>query len=132
MMNEMWVIILLFIYSIVNKLDFPIASAEQRRDNYLEARYLNFRRLYGKIIDKELDNDILKSVAYSIIIHENFNRSVIVRKIENIAFFLTKRPHSLGVMQFPTNEYITDRQSVEFGTRKVRHTYELMLRGELS
>jgi hypothetical protein len=123
MMNEMWVIIVLFMYSIVNKLDLPISSAEKRRGNYLNARFLNFKRLYGNIIDTELDNDILKAVTYAIIIHENFNRSIVVRWLENIAFFITKRPHSLGVMQFPTNEYITDKQSVIFGTRKVRNAY---------
>ncbi len=128
MMNEMWVIIVLFIYSLVNKLDLPIASAEQRRDNYLNVKFLNFRSLYENIIDRELDNDILKAVAYAIIIHENFNRSIIVRWLENTAFFLTKRPHSLGVMQFPTSEYITDKQSVILGTRKVRNTYNETLK----
>jgi len=127
MMNEIWVIIALFIYSIINKLDLPASSAEQRRDNYLNARFLNFRNIYGNIIDKELENDVLKAVAYAIIIHENFNRSKVVRWLENIAFFVTRKPHSLGVMQFPTSEYITDKQSVIFGIRKVRNSYNKSL-----
>ena len=128
MMNEMWVIIILFIYSIINKLDLPIASAEQRRDNYLDSRFLNFRKLYGNIIDKELNNDVLKAVTYAIIIHENFNRSIVVRWLENIVFFISKRPHSLGVMQFPTEKYINDKQSVILGTKKVRNTYDETLK----
>jgi hypothetical protein len=123
MMNEMWVIIVLFIYSIVNKLDLPISSAEKRRDKYLNYNFLNFNKLYGNIIDRELNNDVLKAVTYAIIIHENFNRSTIVRWLENAAFFLTKKPHSLGVMQFPTSEYINDQQSVILGTKKVHNTY---------
>lgn len=124
MMNELWVIIILFMYSIINKLDLPTSSAEKRRDNYLETRFLRFRKLYGNIIDKELNNDVLKAVTYAIIIHENFNRSIIVRWIENITFFITRRPHSLGVMQFPTDKYITDRDSVIYGVRKVRNSYK--------
>lgn len=123
MMNEMWVIILLFIYSIINKLDLPISSAEKRRDKYLNNNFLKFKSLYGSIIDKELNNDVLKAVAYAIIIHENFNRSIVVRWLENITFFATKKPHSLGVMQFPTNEYINDEQSVILGTKKIHNAY---------
>lgn len=123
MMNEMWVIIILFMYSIINKLDLPISSAEKRRDKYLDTNFLNFKVLYGSVINKELDNDILKAVSYAIIIHENFNRSTIVRWLENITFFITRKPHSLGVMQFPTEKYINDEKSVILGVKKVHDTY---------
>lgn len=122
--NELWIIIILFIYQITNNLDISSDSAEKRRENYLSIKYIEFKKLYGSIIDKQLNNDVLKSVAYAILIYENFNRSTMVRQLENAHFLLTRKLHSLGVMQFPTSQYINDRQSVVRGVRKIRKSYK--------
>ena len=125
--NEMWIIIFLFVYKIINELNFDSSASEGRKQRYLASNYRNFRGLYGAIIDKELTNDVLKAVVYAIIIYENFNRSRTVRWLENISFLLTQKPHSLGVMQFPTERFIDDKQSVALGTQKVRKSYEAVV-----
>ena len=122
--NEMWIIIILFVYQIINNLNISSKSAENRRESYLSVKYSEFKNIYGNIIDKQLSNDVLKAVAYAILIYENFNRSKMVRMLENVHFLLTRKPHSLGVMQFPTNQYINDRQSVVRGVRKILKSYK--------
>lgn len=122
--NEVWVIIALFLYKIVNDLTISQSSAERRKKNYLEEKFEEIRNEYGSIVDRELDNDVLKATTYAIIIYENFNRSAAVRWVENVSFKLTGRPHTLGIMQVRSDEFINDKQSVALGTKKIRSSYE--------
>ena len=122
--NEMWIIIILFLYKIVNDLTISQASAEQRKKAYLDDKFKEVKAKFGSIVDKEIHNDILKAVVYAIIIYENFNRSAIVRWMENINFHITGKPHTLGIMQMSSKEFINDMQSVSLGAKKIRESYD--------
>lgn len=52
-------------------------------------------------------------------INENFNRPKIIRWIEYIRFGLTKKPHTLGIMQFTSSKWINDMQSISLATNKI-------------
>ncbi len=52
-------------------------------------------------------------------IYEDFNRPRVVRWIEYIRFWITKKPHSLGIMQVQTNKYINDETSIRLAVRKI-------------
>jgi hypothetical protein len=43
-------------------------------------------------------------------IYENFNRPKVNRIIENVSFKLSGKKHSIGPMQFQTNEFINDKK----------------------
>ncbi|MBO2030483.1 hypothetical protein J4D99_03685 [Siccationidurans ginsengisoli] len=88
--NEMWIIIILFVYKIINDLDVSVKGAEKRKSRYIFKKYILFKTKYGKIIDSQVDNDILKTIIYAIIIYENFNRSRLVRAVENVSYFIIK------------------------------------------
>jgi len=126
--NELWIIILLFIYQLFNNVRFSREGTVKRKERYLKRTMTMFQRKYGKIIDEKIDNDQLKGIVYAILIIENFNRPKIVRLLEYTRFFLTKKPHTMGVMQYYSNEYINSEQSVILGIEKIKNGYTELIR----
>ncbi len=103
---------------------FSNAGTIKRKNAYLVERYNHFKVLYGKTIEEITGNDILEAITYSIVIYEDFNRPKVIRGIENISQFFSKKPHTLGVMQVRTDRVITDYESVKMGTEKIMTAYE--------
>lgn len=122
--NELWIVILVFIYQVMNKLDFTSNKAAERRDNYIKKNYLLLKRKYGQLIHGTTHNEALDVLVYAILIYEDFNRPRITRWVEYLFFFLQRtRPRTLGIMQFRTTRYITDTESVKLGTQKIFDKY---------
>lgn len=122
--NELWIIILIFIFQVANNLRFSQEATQKRKDNYLKSRYTYFKRFYGQLIKDLTNNEILESIVYAIIIYEDFNRPKIARQVENLKFRLTKKPHTLGVMQVSSDKLINDIESVKLGTEKIVNAYK--------
>lgn len=122
--NELWIIILIFIFQVSNNLRFSQESTKKRKDNYLKSRYNHFNKKYGRLIKDITQNEVLESIAFAVIIYEDFNRPKIVRLIENLKFRFTKKTHTLGVMQFSSNKLISDLQSIKLGTKKIVIAYQ--------
>jgi hypothetical protein len=129
--NELWIIILIFIFQIANNLRFSQESTEKRKAKYLRSRYYYFKALYGGLIKELTKNEILESVVYAIIIYEDFNRPKIARHIENLKFNITKRPHTLGVMQVKSDVLVSDYESVRLGTEKIVKAYKKQIEENL-
>lgn len=125
--NELWIIILIFVFQVVNNLRFSEEATQKRKDNYLKSRYQFFKRVYGQLIKDLTNNEILESIVYAIIIYEDFNRPKIARHIENLKYRLTRKPHTLGVMQVRSDKLITDLESVKIGTGKIVNAYKKYL-----
>ena len=125
--NELWIIILIFIFQVANNLRFSQEATKKRKDNYLKSRYHYFKRFYGQLIKDLTNNEILESIVYTIIIYEDFNRPKIARQVENLKFRLTKKPHTLGVMQVRSDKLISDLESVKLGTEKILNAYKKYL-----
>lgn len=125
--NELWIIILIFIFQVANNLRFSQEATQKRKDNYLKSRYHYFKRFYGQLIKDLTNNEILESIVYAIIIYEDFNRPKIARQIENLKFKLTNKPHTLGVMQVRSDKLISDLESVKLGTEKIVNAYKKYL-----
>ena len=125
--NELWIIILIFIFQLANNLRFSEEATLKRKDNYLKSRYDYFKRIYGSIIKDSTKNQILESIVYAIIIYEDFNRPKIARQVENLKFRITKKQHTLGVMQVTSNRLINDLESVKLGTEKIVSAYKKYL-----
>jgi hypothetical protein len=122
--NELWIIILVFIFQITNNVKLSEDGTLKRKEVYLKSRYNYFKKLYGKIIKENTKNDVLETISYAIIIYEDFNRPKLARYIENIRFRLTKKPHTLGVMQVSTNKLLTDKESIILGTKKIVNAHK--------
>jgi hypothetical protein len=122
--NELWIIILIFIFQIANNLRFSQEETYKRKDNYIKNRYLHFKRNYGQLIKDLTNNEMLESIVYAVIIYEDFNRPKIARWIENLKFKVTKKPHTLGVMQVRSDRLLSDFESVQLGTEKIIEAYK--------
>jgi hypothetical protein len=122
--NELWIIILVFLFQLTNTIRLSQTGTIKRKDNYLRMRYNYFKTQYGKIIKENTQNEILEAISYAILIYEDFNRPRIARSIENIKFKLTNKPHTLGVMQVHSTKIISDKQSVDLGTKKIHSTFQ--------
>lgn len=117
--NELWMIIIVFLYQIFNKIDIPSNGTIKRKERYLNKMFNYFSSEYGEIINLKTDKDSYKGLIYAVLILENFNRPKAARIIEYIKFYLTKKPLTLGVMQYYTSIYISDKRSVELGAEKI-------------
>lgn len=122
--NELWIIIAIFLFHTLNNIRTSDKYTVKRKDSYLKNRFNLFKKKYHSIIEKEISNSKLQALVYAIIIYEDFNRPKVARIAENISFRLTKKKHSLGVMQVQTNEFINDEKSVELGVEKIKKNYQ--------
>ncbi|MGE6218951.1 hypothetical protein ACQKCH_03910 [Nubsella zeaxanthinifaciens] len=122
--NELWVVILVFMYQVMNNLDFSSTKAAERREKYISKNFKILKKKYGSLIHNLTNNEMLDTVVYAILIYEDFNRPRIVRWIEYFTFFLTTKSKTLGIMQFKTDRYIGDKESVLLGTQKILDKYQ--------
>jgi len=117
--NELWIIILLFLFQVLNNLTFSSEDTEKRKENHLMARYSVFKAKFGGIITELSRNKKLEALIYAIIIYEDFNRPKVIRYVENMKFRATKKTMTLGIMQVQSNEIINDIDSIKRGVRKL-------------
>jgi hypothetical protein len=123
--NELWIIILIFVFQLTNNIRLSNGGTIRRKQNYLKSRYNHFKKLYGKEIKKITQNEVLETITFAILIYEDFNRPKLIRIIENLKFLLTRKTHTLGVMQVSTTKSLTDFESVTLGTTKIVNSYKL-------
>lgn len=121
--NELWIIILIFIFQLANNITFSQNGTVRRKGKYLKSRYKHFNKLYGELIKDLTRNEALESVVYGILIYEDFNRPKIVRLLENIKHRFSNKSHTLGVMQVKSDKLINDKESVILGTSKIVTCY---------
>ncbi len=122
--NELWIIILIFAFQITNNIRFSEDGAYKRKNNYLKSRFTYFKSLYGNTIKELTKNEVLEAIVFAIIIYEDFNRPKAIRIFENIKQYITKKPHTLGVMQVKSDKIISDLESVKIGTKKIVKAYK--------
>ena len=125
--NELWIIILIFVFQVTNNIRLSQDGTFKRKQNYLKSRLNYFKSLYGKLIKEATQNEALEAVVFAILIYEDFNRPKVARIIENIKQRLTKKSHTLGVMQVKSDRIISDLESVKLGTAKVVNAYQQYL-----
>lgn len=119
LIDQMWILIIAFLYTTINKLNIGQYRSLKRKDNYIKARYKKFKDKYGDIITAYFNNPFYEALTFSIMIYEDFNRPFIIRQIENLRFKLTHKKHTLGIMQVMTDNYVNDQQSVLMALAKI-------------
>lgn len=113
LLNQLWLLIIIFLYGIINKLEFGRKRTIRRKESYINHKYKKFNGKYGETVRNNCKNDFLEAITFSIMIYENFNRPTVVRWIENLRFWVTKKEHTLGIMQVKTGTYITNQESIK-------------------
>ena len=112
LIDQLWILIILFLYSVFNKISIPFDGAIKRKEKYITNKFITFRKQYNAIVSTNCANEFLEATTYSIMIYENFNRPAFLRKIESFCCKLTKKPHTLGIMQVHTSSPISNEQSI--------------------
>ena len=120
LIEELWILIIIFLYSIFNKLQYSRKGVERRIKRYTKSKCLEFKSKYGKIVDDVLSLDHFKALVYAIMIYEDFNRPKFARFVERTLFFKSKMPHTYGVMQVMSHTPLSDEESVIQGIAKIK------------
>lgn len=120
LIEELWILIIVFLYSIINKIKYSRKGAESRIKNYIIKRYLKYNKAYGTIVNNNLNVDILKVLTYSIMIYENYNRPNVFRFAERTILGKTKKPHTYGIMQVMSDIPLKDEESIVNGISLIK------------
>ena len=112
LLDQMWILIIMFIYSAFNKIELSTKRSAKREKRYIDYQYNKFKTKYGSLISDNCSNEFYEAVTYSIMIYENFNRPKVIRWIEYFCFWITKHPHTLGIMQVMSDKRIDDHVSI--------------------
>ncbi|WP_354579398.1 hypothetical protein [Hymenobacter sp. UYP22] len=123
--GELWIIIILYLYSTFNNIDVGTSGSEKRRDIYYSKYYNMFKEQYHDIISSSNPSPILESLIYSVLMYENFNRPPLIRFFERKVF--PRYSKTLGIMQVKTKKNINDRESVVLGSNKIIRSYNKQL-----
>lgn len=123
MANELWILIVLFLYKVTNGVSLPTAGTERRKLKYLQRRYSYLRQRYGDIVSGVEPHE-LRALIYSIMIYETFNRPWLARQLESSVLFPLGLSKTLGPMQVTTEKRLSDRESVAAGVSKLERDFE--------
>ncbi|MHA4896921.1 hypothetical protein ACXZ1K_19385 [Pedobacter sp. PWIIR3] len=117
--NELWIIIIIFLYSIINNIQIPTTGIEKRKAKFIEVQFSEINRKFGPLISQLSNNGRLRQLALAIIIYESFNRPFLFRILEYLSHLFISKPHTLGIMQVRTTKFIGDKESVRLGIQKL-------------
>lgn len=112
LLDQMWILIIIFLFSVLNNIELSHKGTIKRRKSYINHQYTKFKSEFGSLISEKCSNEFYEAATYSIMIYENFNRPKIIRMLEYLRFYITKKPHTLGIMQVNTDKYIDDKMSI--------------------
>lgn len=135
--NEIWLLIIIFIYKLGNGFEERTPSNElfettkaylpeikNRKRRYILDKYRQLNNEYGKTISKLSNSDnSFKLVIISILIFENFNRPRIIRFFERIWVKTFKNKTTQGIMQISSDKPLSDLKSIEIGTKYLFSKY---------
>jgi len=126
--NELWIIILVFLYTLINNIPTSNSGAEKRKLEYIKSIHKSVDEKYSKIIDPIINRNIrLRQIIFAIIIHENFNRPKAYRIIEVISGFISSKDKTYGIMQVRSKKPISDKESVELGSKIILENFQKLI-----
>jgi hypothetical protein len=120
--NELWILILLFMYHVANGIKISDTGTRRRKQHYLADRLRNYSRKYGDIVEATEPFPV-PLLAYAVLIYETFNRPAPDRWIEKWVLFPVGLAKTLGPMQVTTSTRISDRESVRAGVHRLSVDY---------
>lgn len=113
--NELWLLIVVYIYVVLNHIPRSTDAADARRDAYIESRFSDLDNRFSGVIQSITENQAIRALALSVMLVEGFNRPTIVRFFERLLFPIGLAK-TLGLMQVRTDRSISDIESVDIGT----------------
>jgi hypothetical protein len=111
--DQMWILIAIFVYQVLNGQQFNRTGTEDRKHRYALRKYHAFTKKYSEVVDANSEYVVDADLLYAIMIVENYNRPPLVRFVENLKFRITRKRMSLGIMQVQTDKIIDDKESIK-------------------
>lgn len=111
--NELWLALLAFLYAVANKITLSGGPGARRRNEFVASNYVTARARFGEQIDAKVSDELLKLIAYSILVYEDYCRPPSLRTLERLAVW--KKGRTTGIMQVASDDTLTDIESVERG-----------------
>lgn len=110
--TELWFIIFAYFYSLLNDFSPNYAIEEKRKNKFLADLYKKCSCKYEDLLLREfINNKLLKSIFFSIMIIEDMNRPHFIRILEKM-FFFTGFVKTTGIMQVRSKKLLSDKQSI--------------------
>lgn len=111
--NELWLALLAFLYAVANKITLSGGPGARRRNAFVSSHYVAARARFSEQIDSKITDPLLKLIAYSVLVYEDYCRPPIIRTLERLAVW--KKRRTTGIMQVSADEVLTDDESVGRG-----------------
>jgi hypothetical protein len=115
--TQLWLLIALFLYATFNNVRQSAAGPEHRRLVYLRHEYNKLRTAFGPMIESLSGPPELQAIAYAVMIHEDFNRPLVARRLERLLG--PKLVHTFGIMQVKSSRALDDRESAQLGLERL-------------
>ncbi len=111
--TELWMILIIFFYSVLKNYEPDFSTAFERREKYIIKFYARLMGRYSRYLQTEFNLDpFLEKIFFSIMIVESMNRSKFLRFIEKtlhpLGFIKTT-----GVMQVKSRKLLSDEESIK-------------------
>ena len=111
--NELWLALLAFLYTVANKITLSGGPGARRRNTFVNSHYVAARARFGEQIDSKVSDELIKLVAYSVLVYEDHCRPPAIRTLERLAVW--KKRRTTGIMQVAADKALTDVESVNRG-----------------
>ena len=123
--NELWLVIIFFLYSVLNRIQRSDEGIRRRRLNYIKKNYSRFKNQYGDLVTRKAMNQDIQYLAYAIMIYENFGRPRFLRFFEDK---IPRKKLTRGIMQVRSANKISDQESVNIAIKKLNLDYKKSLK----
>lgn len=120
--NELWIIIIVFLYQVFNKVEAPSEGNAAQKVRYIRARFESLNRQYAAVINDVVPERVLQPFAYAVMIYETFNRPWLAQVLERL--LPAGQLRSYGPMQVQAYSRISDAQSVRDGASRLIADYK--------
>ena len=114
--EELWIAIVFVLYNFLKQiLDKKLIQnkvlTEGQITRYIIRKFNLFHEKYNYLLEINKENKNKCIFLYAVMIFEDYNRGLLIRKVEKIKFSIKKKA-TLGIMQFPTEKLLSDEESI--------------------
>lgn len=121
--TELWMILLIFFYSVLNSYQPSPSNYYERKERYVKSLYASLKNRYNCFLFDEIKNNLfLEKLFFSIMIVEVINRNNFLRFVERILYpmgFIK----TTGVMQIKSDKFLSDEESMNLAQNKIKDSY---------
>ncbi|MCW7494776.1 hypothetical protein ND861_18990 [Leptospira sp. 2 VSF19] len=120
LINELWIIILIFIYNLLNSITIKSEELRSRKERYILDTFQKLQNKFNIILNNSKAQFLVPEI-YSIMIYENFNRPILFRSAESLFKKMGFPIKTTGIMQVASNSILSDVKSIQMSVTLLRN-----------